>query len=222
MTLEAAPPVPRLIDGPVDAPAAVLLAHGAGAPMDSPFMAVIAMGLADKGWRVVRFEFPYMARMREIGRRQGPDRMPVLQEAFRQQVRLETTAKPDRPLFIGGKSMGGRVASLLIDELADSDGVRGCLCLGYPFHPPGKPLTLRTEHLASLQTPTLILQGERDTFGKREEVESYALSPRVQVEWIPSGDHSFKPTKSSGLSEAQNWATAIERCDGVLRELLNP
>lgn len=222
MTLEAPPPVPRLIDGPDDAPATVMLAHGAGAPMDSPFMVAIAGGLAEKGWRVVRFEFPYMARMRAIGRRQGPDRMPVLQEAFRQQVRLETAAKPDRPVFIGGKSMGGRVASLLIDELADSDGVSGCLCLGYPFHPPGKPLILRTEHLAALKNPTLILQGERDTFGKRGAVESYDLSPRVQVEWIPSGDHSFKPTKSSGLSEAQNWATAIDRCHGFLRQLLNP
>ena len=222
MTLEAPLPEPRLIDGPDDAPATVMFAHGAGAPMDSPFMAAIAGGLAEKGWRVVRFDFPYMARMRETGRRQGPVRLPVLQEAFRQQVQLETAARPERPLFIGGKSMGGRVASLLIDELATSHGVCGCLCLGYPFHPPGKPLTLRAEHLASLQTPTLILQGERDTFGKREEVESYDLSPRVQVEWIPSGDHSFKPTKSSGLSEAENWATANDRCEGFLRQLLNP
>ena len=190
--------------------------------MDSPFMAAIAYGLAAAGWRVVRFEFGYMARMRETGRRQGPERMPVLQEAFRQQVRLETAAQPERPVFIGGKSMGGRVASLLVDELAASDGVRGCLCLGYPFHPPGKPLQLRTEHLAALNTPTLILQGERDTFGKRGEVEAYALSPGVQVEWIPSGDHSFKPTKSSGLSEAGNWATAVDRCDGFLRQRLNP
>ncbi len=220
MTLEALPPVPRLIDGPDDAPATVLLAHGAGAPMDSPFMAAIGGGLAEKGWCVVRFEFPYMARMRETGRRQGPDRMPLLQETFREQVRLDRATWAERPLFIGGKSMGGRVASLLIDELAASHGVRGCLCLGYPFHPPGKPLTLRTEHLVSLQTPTLILQGERDTFGKRGEVEAYALSARVQLEWIPSGDHSFKPTKSSGLSEAENWATAVDCSDGFLRQRL--
>jgi predicted alpha/beta-hydrolase family hydrolase len=87
--------------------------------MDSPFMAVISAGLAADGWRVVRFEFPYMARIREMGRRQGPDRMPVLQDAFRQWVRLERAAAPNRPLIIGGKSMGGRVASLLADELAD-------------------------------------------------------------------------------------------------------
>ena len=221
MTTNVLHSIPRLIDGADDAMASVLLAHGAGAPMDSPFMAAIAGGLAQRGWCVVRFEFPYMARMRETGRRQGPDRMLLLQEAFREQVRLERATWPERPLFIGGKSMGGRVASLLIDELAASHGVRGCLCLGYPFHPPGKPLTLRTEHLASLQTPTLILQGERDTFGKREEVESYALSPRVQLEWIPSGDHSFKPTKSSGLSEAGNWAMTVALGDQFLRQQLS-
>ena len=215
------PSLPPLIDGPDDAPATLLLAHGAGAPMDSPFMAAIASGLGAKGWRVVRFEFGYMARMRQTGRRQGPDRMPLLQEAFRQQVRLEQAAWPQRPLFVGGKSMGGRVASLLVDGLAAAAGVRGCLCLGYPFHPPGKPLTLRSEHLAELQAPTLILQGERDPFGKREEVGSYALSPQVQVGWIASGDHSFKPTKASGLSEAQNWATAVDLVDSFLGEVLH-
>ena len=209
-----------LIDGPEAEPASVLLAHGAGAPMDSPFMAAIATGLAQQDWRVVRFEFPYMARQRILGRRQGPDRIPVLLEAFRQQARLEQMEQPDRPLFIGGKSMGGRVASLLVDELAASDGVRGCLCLGYPFHPPGKPLKLRTEHLGTLQTSTLILQGERDTFGRREEVETYVLSPQVQLRWIPSGDHSFKPTRSSGLSDAENWATAVALSDSFLRERL--
>ena len=221
MTSGAPVQPPRLIDGPDEAPATVLLAHGAGAPMDSPFMAAIASGLGLKGWRVVRFEFGYMARMRASGRRQGPDRMPVLQEAFRQQVQQERTAWPDRPLVVGGKSMGGRVASLLVDELAPSAGVCGCLCLGYPFHPPGKPLNPRTKHLAELLTPTLILQGERDSFGKREEVDSYGLSPQVQVGWMTSGDHSFKPTKASGLSEAETWATAVELVDFFLRELLS-
>jgi predicted alpha/beta-hydrolase family hydrolase len=123
-------------------------------------MAAIASGLPESGWTVVRFEFPYMARMRETVRRQGPDRMPVLLEAFGQQVQLEKGERPERPMFIGGKSMGGRVASMLIDELVASDGVHGCLCVGYHFNPPGKPLQLRTEHLAGLRTPTLILQGE--------------------------------------------------------------
>lgn len=208
---------PRLIDGPADAPATVLLAHGAGAPMDSPFMAAIATGLAERGWRVVRFEFPYMARARLTGRRAGPDRLPKLLEAFRQQVALEGN---ERPLILGGKSMGGRVASLLLDALAAPGPVRGGLCLGYPFHPPGKPQQLRTEHLQTLQTPALILQGERDPFGRREEVEGYALSPRIQLQWLPHGDHSFTPTRSSGLSEADNWNAAVGHADRFCRERL--
>lgn len=211
---------PRLIDGPQAAPATLLLAHGAGAPIDSPFLAAIATALAQRGWRVVRFAFPYMARMQSTGRRQAPDRMPVLQEAFREQVRLERQAAPGRPLFIGGKSLGGRVASLLVDALAAEAAVRGCLCLGYPFHPPGKPLQLRTEHLTALRTPTLILQGERDSFGRRDEVEGYVLSPQLQLHWIPSGDHSFKPTRSSGLSEADTWAMAAAGADAFLHATL--
>lgn len=238
---------PRLIDGPADAPATLLLAHGAGAPMDSPFMAAIATGLAERGWRVVRFEFPYMARSRLTGRRAGPDRLPKLLETFRQQVALEGD---QRPLFLGGKSMGGRVASLLLDAFAGVDtaasdrltgdpigvdrieGSRtadsciadsrivGGLCLGYPFHPPGRPEQLRTEHLQTLRTPTLILQGERDPFGRREEVEGYALSPQVQIQWLPHGDHSFAPTRRSGLSEADNWNTAVAHADRFCRERL--
>jgi hypothetical protein len=116
--------------------------------------------------------------------------------------------------------MGGRIASLLVDELAAAAGVRGCICLGYPFHPPGKPQQLRTEHLAGLATPTLILQGERDSFGKRAEVETYALATAIQLEWINAGDHSFKPTVSSGRNEAENWALAVERMDAFMAALL--
>ena len=183
-------------------------------------MAAMAVGLGRRGWRVVRFEFPFMARRRATGRRQGPDRLPGLEEAFREQVRLERTAAPHRPLIVGGKSLGGRVASLLVDALAASEGVRGCLCFGYPFHPPGRPLQLRTGHLADLQTPTLILQGERDPFGRLDEVSTYPLSSRLELEWMPSGDHSFKPTRASGLVEEDNWARAVEAADRFLRRLL--
>ncbi len=213
-------PLPRLSDGPEQAPATVLFAHGAGAPMDSPFMNVIAAGLGGQGWHVVRFEFAYMARMRETGRRHGPDRLPRLQEAFREQVRLERVRHPQRPLILAGKSMGGRVASLLVDELAATAGVGACVCFGYPFHPPGKPQQLRTAHLVGLRTPTLIVQGEKDPFGKREEVEAYALSSQVQVHWIPSGDHSLKPARRSGLSEADALAMALTCCDQTLRQQL--
>ena len=208
-----------LIDGSAEAEATLLLAHGAGAPMDSPFMAAMAGGLAQRGWRVVRFEFPYMAQSRLSGQRRAPDRLPRLLDSFRAQVAQQAGAAP---LLIGGKSLGGRVASLLVDELAHSHGVRGCLCLGYPFHPPGKPDQLRTDHLAALATPTLILQGERDSFGKRGEVEGYGLSPNIQLQWIASGDHSFKPTRSSGLSEADTWAAAVGHGDQFMAGLLKP
>ncbi|MEB3157411.1 MAG: alpha/beta family hydrolase, partial [Cyanobacteriota bacterium] len=196
----ASPLATPLIDGPANAPATLVLAHGAGAPMDSPFMVAMATGLADQGWRVLRFDFPYMARQRLTGRKAPPDGLPKLLAAFREAATFATADAAASPLIIGGKSLGGRVASLLVDELAPS-GARGCLCLGYPFHPPGRPHQLRTDHLATLATPTLILQGERDPFGRREEVDTYPLSPRVRVRWLPDGDHSFKPTRASGRRE---------------------
>jgi len=209
-----------LFDGPVDGAATLLLAHGAGAPMDSPFQAAIASDLAGRGWRVVRFEFPYMARARQLGRRQAPDRMPVLQEAFRRQVQQQRTLAPDQPLVVGGKSMGGRVASLLVDELAASWGVVGCLCFGFPFHPPGRPLQGRADHLATVRSPTLILQGERDSFGRRQELAAVPFSPAVQLAWILDGDHSFRPTQRSGRSEAANLREAVDHSDRFLRQLL--
>ena len=212
----------RLVTEPPAPPLGViLLAHGAGAPMDSPFMAAMAEGLAACGWRVVRFEFPYMARRRQGGPRSAPDRLPKLEQAFRDQL-LREAAGPSAglPLFIGGKSMGGRVASLVADGLAEHVVLRACLCLGYPFHPPGKPDVLRTEHLQQLRTATLILQGERDAFGRRGEADAYPLSSAIRLEWIRSGDHSFKPTRSSGLTEAEAWALAVQAADIFLREQL--
>ena len=213
----------RLVNESPQAPLGLLLlAHGAGAPMDSPFMAAMAEGLAACGWRVVRFEFPYMARRRQGGPRSAPDRLPKLEQSFRDQLQREASQHAaGLPLFIGGKSMGGRVASLVADGLAEQLDLRACLCLGYPFHPPGKPESLRTEHLQRQRTATLILQGERDAFGRRAEVEAYPLAPTVQLAWIPSGDHSFKPTRSSGLSEADAWGMAVQAADAFLRQQLS-
>ena len=108
-------------------------------------------------------------------------------------------------LVIGGKSMGGRMASLIADEA----GVAGLVCLGYPFHPPGRPEKTRTAHLESLRTPALIVQGTRDTLGNREDVGRYTLSDAIGLTWLEDGDHSFKPRKASGLTEAENWAAGI-------------
>lgn len=200
-----------LFDGPDDAPLTLALAHGAGAPMDSPFMQAVAEGVAAKGYRVARFEFPYMAKRRDDGRKRPPDRADVLLAAWRDVVgRLG----PER-LVIGGKSMGGRIASMI----ADGAAVCGLVCLGYPFHPPGNPQNLRVEHLSTMRTPTLILQGERDPFGTPPEVSRYDLAPAIRVEWIADGDHSFKPRKSSGRTERQNRQDAIDRVAAFLATL---
>ena len=190
-----------LENGPAGAATTVVLAHGAGAAMDTPFMETIATGLAAAGVRVVRFEFPYMARNRADGRRRPPDREPVLRETWQ---RAMDAQRADR-LVIGGKSMGGRIASLI----ADQAGVAGLVCLGYPFHPTGKPDRLRIEHLREIQTPTLILQGTRDAFGNPDEVATYELSQNIQLHWLDDGDHSFKPRKSSGRTLEQNLCEAV-------------
>lgn len=191
-----------LADGPPDSRIRFLFAHGAGGPMDSPFMSAVARGLAERGIRVIRFEFPYMAARREGKRTGAPDRQPVLLDAWR-----EVIAENGGPaVFIGGKSLGGRIASMVADEL----GVRGVVCFGYPFHPPAKPQLLRTAHLHSLRTPALILQGERDLFGTLEEVVRYELSPAIHLEWLRDGDHSFRTRKTSGVTEKENLDRAVE------------
>ncbi len=191
-----------LVEGPARGARTLLLAHGAGAPMDSPFMNEIAAGVAACRVRVVRFEFPHMAVRRSTGRRAGPDRQPRLLESWREAFRL--TARRTPPT-IGGKSMGGRMASMIADEV----GARGLVCLGYPFHPPGKPERTRTAHLAGVRTPTLIIQGERDPLGTPHEVERYELSPAISIEWLPDGDHSFKPRVKSGHSLESNLERAV-------------
>jgi predicted alpha/beta-hydrolase family hydrolase len=190
----------------------VLLAHGAGAAMDSPFMNQLAQGLAEAGAAVVRFEFDYMTKRREDGKRRGPDRSPRLQEKFAEVV---AELGSPRDLVIGGKSMGGRIASMIADEL----GVAGLLCFGYPFHPPGQPERLRTAHLQALRTPALIVQGTRDSFGTLDEVEAYALSPSIELAWMEDGDHGFKPRKKSGRSLEQNMEEAVVAAAGFLASL---
>jgi predicted alpha/beta-hydrolase family hydrolase len=200
-----------LFDGPEDAPR-IVLAHGAGAPMDSASMQALAKGLAAEGLRVARFEFPYMRARRTEGRQKPPDREPVLLDTWRAAIAELGGAGP---LVIGGKSMGGRMASLIADEA----GVRGLVCLGYPFHPPGQPAKTRTAHLEHLRTPTLVVQGTRDPFGTPEDVAGYRLSPSIRIVWLEDGDHSFKPRASSGRTEAQNVREAVAAVAGFVRAL---
>ena len=193
-----------IFDGPEAAPATILLAHGAGAPMDSRSMTAIADALASAGLRVARFEFGYMA-----GRRSGVRKPSPRAETLIPEYRAAIEALgAGRPLVIGGKSMGGRVASLLADEAFRQGKADGLLCLGYPFHPPDKPAQLRTKHLEALKTPALIVQGTRDPFGTREEVAAYALSDSIEILWLEDGDHDLTPRKKvSGFSAADHLAT---------------
>ncbi|MFA0482982.1 alpha/beta fold hydrolase [Vibrio sp. 10N.222.55.B11] len=201
-----------IIDGE-DNPITFIFAHGAGAGMEHEFMQSVAKGLAFKGIRVIRFNFPYMIKRAEDGKRRPPDRAPKLLEAYQEIIEQVDADK----LVIGGKSMGGRMAS----HLSELDKVAAMACLGFPFHPPGKPENYKGEHLASLQKPCLILQGERDTFGKREEFVDFDLSDSIQVEFIPDGDHSLKPRKSSGYTEQQNIALTVEKLSAFIKEVLN-
>ena len=191
-----------LTDGPERAAATLVLAHGAGAPMDSPFLAYFASALGGRGIRVVRFEFPYMAARRE-GRRPPPDREPVLLGTWRDVI-AELGGGPR--VVIGGKSLGGRMASRIADEC----GARGLVCLGYPFHPPGKPERLRVEHLLDMATPSLFVQGTRDALGSREDVAGYRLPAAIDIRWIEDGDHSLKPRARSGRKESENLAEAAD------------
>ena len=207
------PEVALRLDGPDDAPLTIALAHGAGAPMDSPFMAEVAAGLAEQGWRVARFEFPYMVRRREDGKKRPPDKQATLLATWHDVV---GQLGPPEKLVVGGKSMGGRMASLIADEA----GAAALVCFGYPFHPPGKPENLRIDHLRDLATPSLILQGERDPFGKPDEVADYPLSPTITLRWIPDGNHDLAPRKRSGHTAEGNLAEALAAVDTFLRARL--
>jgi predicted alpha/beta-hydrolase family hydrolase len=193
-----------LLDGDSPGRTTVLLAHGAGAAMDTPFMTAIAEGLAARGLRAARFEFAYMAARRTGGSKRPPPKAEKLQAEF-----LDAVSALDCSggLIIGGKSMGGRVASLIADDLAAAGRIQGLLCLGYPFHPTGKPERLRTAHLEGLQTPALICQGTRD------EVAGYALSDAVRLHWLEDGNHDLQPRKTvTGFDQAHNLALA---CDAI-------
>ncbi len=183
----------------------LILAHGAGAPMDSAFMQRMAELLAERGVSVLRFEFPYMAERRLNGGKRPPNPQAQLLDSWRavwRAVREQVTG----PVAIGGKSMGGRMASLLADEL----GADALVCLGYPFYAAGKPEKPRVAHLAQLQTRTLIVQGERAALGNRETVSGYELAPSIRLQWLTAADHDLKPLKSSGFDHERHLRSAAE------------
>ncbi|WP_193944695.1 alpha/beta family hydrolase [Photobacterium frigidiphilum] len=214
-----------LVDGPKcdeEAIATFLFAHGAGAGMDHEFMTAIAQGIAAHSIRVIRFNFPYMIKRQEDGKKRPPDRQPKL--LLDLQHHIDQFA--DGKLVIGGKSMGGRMASLIVSDVANESPdvencaakVQGVACLGFPFHPPGKPENFRGEHLKVATLPTLILQGERDTFGTRPEVEGWQYADSVSVKFLPDGDHSLKPRKKSGYTEQENREKTVKYLVGFIKE----
>ncbi|HEY5716607.1 MAG TPA: alpha/beta fold hydrolase [Psychromonas sp.] len=189
-------------DGPL-----FVFAHGAGAPASSDFMETITKGLVLRGIRVARFNFPYMQQRIDNGTRRPPERAPKLIAQFQRLI-----ANLDQAMVIGGKSMGGRIATLLAAQSEqDSDpNIKGIVCLGFPFHPAAKPETLRTQHFPSIQQDILIIQGERDPLGRREEVQTYGLPDNIQWLWLEDADHDLKPRLKSGFTHQAHLEKALD------------
>ncbi len=203
--------VELLWNGPQKSRLTIALAHSAGAPMDTPFMEFFAEGFAGLGYRVARFEFPFMAARRKGGHRKPPDRQPVMLDIWHEVIaQIGSDA-----LVIGGKSMGGRMASLIADEVK----ARGLLCLGYPFYGAGRRDTSRIEHLLTLQTPTLICQGTRDAMGGFEDISALKLAESIQIHWAEDGDHDLKPRQRVGKTHDQNLTGALDAAEAFLATL---
>jgi predicted alpha/beta-hydrolase family hydrolase len=181
--------------------------------MDTPFMQAIAQGLAARDINVVRFEFAFMEARRH-GKRPGPDRMPALAARFSELVQKLALKR----VFVGGKSLGSRVAA----QVADALGAAGVIALGYPFHPPRRPDTLRVAALAALRTRCLIVHGTRDPFGSPTEIASYALPDSVTVRFVEDGDHDLMPRKASGRTHAQNLAEAVAHMEAFMCDEARP
>ncbi|WP_244516152.1 alpha/beta family hydrolase [Halomonas daqiaonensis] len=176
----------------------LLMAHGAGAGQDSTFLQRLRDALARVGVQTLAIEFAYLQQMRREGRRRPPPRIEYLVDELA--CWCDGMSHRDLPPpWLGGKSMGGRVASLL----AARDGAPGLVLCGYPFHPPGKPGRLRLAHWPMLECPSLVVQGSRDPFGTRDEVAGYDLTSTTRLHWLEDGDHDWKPRRASGRSQTE-------------------
>jgi len=198
-----------------NAKAQVIFAHGAGANMSHEFMSDISKLLNGLGINVIRFNFPYMDKRALLGKKYPPDRMPKLLACYQEVIEYVVSQSPgnELPLFIGGKSMGSRAAASLV---ADAEAltakllnkVLGVFCLGYPFHPAKKPEKLRLEPLLAASKPILIVQGDRDTLGSKEEINTYQLPEHCQCVYLEDGDHSLKPRVKSGYKYPAHMQSA--------------
>ena len=198
----------------------LVLAHGAGADQRHRFMVTVASSLAAAGVHVVTFNFLYTEQ-----KRRSPDRAPLLEETWRAVVEgIATAVSPNGVLVVGGKSMGGRIASHVLGSPPATPAwsrVKGLVLLGYPLHPPGKPDAPRTAHLPQIRVPILLVQGTRDAFGARAEVTPVfdALSAEVTYDFIDGGDHSFAVPKSSGLTERDVLSGVTARTATWIKQL---
>jgi uncharacterized protein len=195
----------------------LVLAHGAGANQSSAFMVEFAAALAARGIETITFNFAYT----EAGRRL-PDRNDRLEACWRAVIaaaRGGMGGRERRKLAIGGKSMGGRIASQV--AAADSDGIAGLVFLGYPLHPPGQPEKLRSKHLSDIRAPMLFVQGSRDAFGIPDEIAPIitTLKAPAQLYVVQGGDHSFKVAKRAVPPQAQVYELILDEVERWLRAL---
>lgn len=187
-----------------DAIADVIFAHGAGAGKDHQFILGMVEKLNARKLSVITFNFPYMTKRAQDGKRRPPDRMPKLVEHY-QSVLAEVVS--EKPLFLAGKSMGFRVAATLAEETL-FDSVKGVFGIGYPFHPQKKPEKLRLEPLQNSLLPVKVIQGTRDALGNIEEIAGYDLPSKIEVTYLEDGDHDIKPRVKSGFTHQQHTESA--------------
>lgn len=202
------------IESSVEKPKAlVIFAHGAGADKSHEFMETVSKALNAENINVLRFNFPYMDARLAQGNRRPPDRMPKLLLCYETVI---DALKTNLPVFLAGKSMGGRVAATLAND--EEINVRGVMCLGYPFHPQKQPEKLRLEPLQATQKPILILQGSRDALGNEEEIADYEISAYCHCVFFTDGDHNLKPRVKSGFTHIQHINAAVNEMVKFINE----
>ena len=207
--------------GPTDASHRLILAHGAGAGMTSNFLDAMADLLSAHAIAITRFEFAYMAERHQGGPKRPPPKAEKLAIEYADAISaIRARSSPVQKLVIGGKSLGGRVATLIAEQHFQAGSIAGFVCLGYPFHAPAQPLKLRTAHLEDITCPALIVQGTRDPFGRRDDVEALKLSPSIALHWIGDGDHDFGPRGASGFTRKGNLADAAVAVSRFVKERL--
>ncbi|MDG1750667.1 MAG: hypothetical protein P8I03_03255 [Thalassotalea sp.] len=204
-TLDSSLPDISVIENNVpNATALVIFAHGAGADKSSDYMQTMAELLNVHKINVLRFNFAYMDRRLADNKRYPPERMPKLLTCLNSVLSQIDTSLP---VFLAGKSMGGRVAATLAES--ELEKVKGVMCIGYPFHPQKQPEKLRLEPLQKTLLPILIVQGDRDALGNESEIADYEISSLCQVSFLADGDHNLKPRVKSGFTHQQHLQSAI-------------